>query len=246
MALTITYKKKRYPKENSITLLTNLIKKNINLLKIISSLYILKDDYKKYSQDSYKLRVQKAIKRGVISGYINRDVGNKFYELWIEISNEGIGEVLEQLISNIGPYKIGNFSRFNSSMQVKIDEIERKNDYDVVFFEDEYIGDSKEGNKILIDGFIEFHECKKNVCTFIPCDFSKDISSNRNYKQVYNKLEFMYDTYTKHTNGEFYIPTFFPMVDSQREFLNKYDNGKYSFINILDIDQIRKVFVDEK
>ena len=27
------------------------------------------------------------------------------------------------------------------------------------------------------------------------------------------------------TNAD--IPTFFPMVDSQREFLNKYDNGKY-------------------
>ncbi|MCM0744963.1 hypothetical protein NB459_06430 [Clostridioides difficile] len=57
-------------------------------------------------------------------------------------------------------------------------------------------------------------------------------------KGVSNKLKFIKATYELKKDNKFYIPTFFPMVKSQREFLQDYLDGEYNFIEILDIYQL--------
>lgn len=55
------------------------------------------------------------------------------------------------------------------------------------------------------------------------------------HKKNREKLDFIKKTFDLHNEGKFFIPTFYPEVDSQREFLNIFENGIFNFIKILDI-----------
>lgn len=239
MKLSISYNQIEYQQNHIVFKLSELILNNPNLLKVLANIYILIEELKKKKnvdkvKETEKI-IKRSIKKSIYSGMIDEDLAKIFIKYWKEISSENLGRVLEQIVANMGPYNIEQFNDFHRSMEVKIPKTEMNNDFDVVFFEKEPIHNYKKGSKIEISGYSEFHECKKNVCTYIPNDPNVDLD-----KKVYNKLKFMKATYDLKKNGKFYIPTLFPIVNSQREFLQKYSNGEYKFIEVLDIYQIEQ------
>ncbi|HBF5910326.1 TPA: hypothetical protein KRM68_001089 [Clostridioides difficile] len=237
MKITISYNQIIYQEEHIVFELSNLILDNPKLLTVLANIYILIGELKqKKNLDKEKQTkniVRRVTKKALFSGWISEEIGQDFIRCWNEISSENLGKVLEQIISRIGPYDVEKFEDFHKSMEVKVTQTGMKNDFDVVFFERESNHCYKKGEYIDISGYGEFHECKKNICTYIPKDPKSDLD-----KRVSNKLKFIKATYELKKDNKFYIPTFFPMVKSQREFLQDYLNGEYNFIEILDIYQL--------
>ncbi|ELC8342867.1 hypothetical protein QYB73_002924 [Clostridium perfringens] len=236
MEITISYNETIYPDNHVVSKLSNIILNNIKVLKLISNIYILEGDQKeKFSEEpeEYKLFLKGIIKNGIMSGLINEEDAGEFLELWISISSEKLGNVLEQLIAKLGPYNCMSIEKFDKSMDAKVIETKVANDFDVIFFDEKFSAGHKKGNDIKIKDYNEFHECKKNVCTFIPTNPNAKLK-----KSVKNKLEFIKSTYDLKKSGKYYIPTFFPLVDSQREFLNEYKSGEFSFIEILSVNDL--------
>ncbi len=227
MEITINYNFKKYNESDIRTRLLNIILKNLKVLKVISNIYIHESG--KGKLDSTIL--ERIIKQSVRAGYININEANEFKNLWIKIDDEKIGDVLEQLIANLGPYE--SLNDFDKSMEVKVFETKMDNNFDVVFFDKSFSCNCKTGNNIKIQGDNEFHECKKNVCTYIPININSSLKD-----KVKRKLEFIKCTYDLQEKGRFYIPTFFPEVEQQREFLKEYKAGIYKFIDILSIEDI--------
>ena len=236
MTITISYKNITYPKNHIVYKLFNIILNNIKILKVISNIYMLEGKQKeKFLKDSneYKAFLKKVIKSGVMTGNIKKEEASEFLELWCSISDEDLGIVLEQVICNLGPYNKNDIIEFDKSMQVKVLETNEKNDFDIVFFDKTFSEGYDYGCNIKISGYNEFHECKKNVCTFIPFNCNQRMG-----KSVKKKLDFIKSTYNLKKSGKYYIPTFYPIVYSQREFLNDYNLGEFSFIEILSIDDL--------
>lgn len=236
MEITISYKVNDYPNDHNIAKLSNIIFNNIRILKIISNIYILEGNEKKEllkKPQEYKVFLERVIKSSVMTGFIKKEEAKEFLELWSSVSNEDLGIVLEQLISKLGPYNIENMTEFDKSMEVKVLETHEDNDFDVVFFDKKFSDGCKYGCNIKIKDYNEFHECKKNVCTFIPIRYDRELK-----KKIKKKLEFIRHTYDLKMSGKFYIPTFYPIVNCQREFLENYNSGQFSFIEILSVDDL--------
>ncbi|HBJ1648970.1 hypothetical protein [Clostridium sp. ZBS20] len=234
MPITISYKIKKYNKDHIVYKMKELILKNYRLLEVIANIYILLDDFNNDNRivnDENEKIICSIIRKSVMSGYITREVAQEFSLLWAQIKSEELGLVLEQIIANIGPCEVFK-ENYDLSMDVKVDETKIEKDFDVVFFSDIYSKNKNhsKNKKIKISGKSEFHECKKNVCTFIPCDPGKELK-----EKPKKKLDFIKKTYELHNEGKYFIPTLFPQVESQQRFLNKYEDGIYNFIKILDI-----------
>ena len=227
MQITINYNLKKYNQSDIRSKLLNIILKNLEVLKVISNLYIYESGQGKLDSEI----LDRFIKQGIRAGYIDINEANEFKNLWIKIDDEKIGDVLEQLIANLGPYE--NLNDFDKSMEVKVLETKMDNNFDVVFFDKSFSCGCKKGNDIKIQGDNEFHECKKNVCTYIPINSNSSLND-----KVKRKLVFIKCTYDLQENGRFFIPTFFPEVGQQREFLKEYKDGIYKFIDILSIEDI--------
>ncbi|MDK2999578.1 hypothetical protein [Clostridium perfringens] len=235
MEITISYKNVTYPNNHIIAKLSNLIYNNIKILKLISNIYILGENQKEKfleEPDKYRAFLEQVIKSGIVSGHIRKEEANEFLELWFSISDENLGHVLEQLIAKLGPYN-RNMCEYDKSMETKVFETNQENDFDVVFFDKKFSEGYNYGTNIKIKDYNEFHECKKNVCTFIPFKIDMRVKSN-----VKRKLDFIKNTYDLKKSGKYYIPTFYPIVYSQRDFLRDYSDGKFSFIEILSVDDL--------
>lgn len=244
MGITINYKSIEYGKEHIITKLTNIILDNIKILKVISNLYLIEGNLKKEKIKDLSMKRtlwKSSIKNSIIAGLITKDEADEFLMLWNNISSENLGRVLEQLISNLGPYNYDEFIDFGKSMDVIVDETKINNSFDVVFFNKNICKIDEVEQKVEIKGYSEFHECKKNVCTYIPSDYNRELKND-----VKRKLDFIKSTYTLLKDGDFYIPTLYPIVNSQREFLKVYNNGEYSFIEILDIGQLYSKYLKSR
>lgn len=235
MAIEITYKVITYPSSSKIYRLTNLIKNNNRLLIVIGSAFLLLDKVgdKRVTDVSYNEKLAKSVKRGVLAGLISAEVGEQFLEMWLGMRNEELGRVLEQIIANNGPWNTKELREHDKSMEVKIKQTGKENDFDVVFFNKRFSENSNYGQAITIDGYSEFYECKKNICTFVPANPNKKIEA-----KVRKKLEFIRESYLIHNCGAYYIPTFFANVKSQRRFLTEYENGRFEFIKILNIEDL--------
>lgn len=240
MGITINYKNINYGKCHIITKLTNIILGNIDILKVISNLYIIEGNLKKKKNNDIVLKKklwETSMKNSVIAGLITKDEADEFFILWNTISSENLGRVLEQIIAHLGPYNYEELVDFDKSMDVTVDETNIENSFDVVFFNKNFCEVIEKNKKIKITGYSEFHECKKNVCTYIPSDYNRELKD-----EVKRKLDFIKNTYSLMGSGDFYIPTLYPVVNSQREFLESYNDGEYSFIEILDIGQLHSKY----
>lgn len=238
MGITISYKNITYDKNNIVYKLFNIILNNTKILKVISNIYILEGSQKEKLSENlmeYKTFLEKVIKSGIMTGNIKKEEATEFLELWCSINNEKLGLVLEQLISGLGPYNGEELIECDKSMSVEIDEVNEKNNFDVVFFNKCFSEGHSYGEELEIQGYSEFHECKKNVCTFIPIDCNAKLK-----EKVGRKLIFIKKTHDLQKEGKYYIPTFYPIVNSQKKFLDEYDSGKFSFIEILSVDDLFK------
>lgn len=238
MAITISYKVKHYPNSHIVYKMKELILENKYLLEVVANIYTALDDVEVEEKlaDSSNIRIIcKIVRKHIRTGRITQEVGSKFLELWESITNEQLGLVLEQIVSRIGPFNMRR-EDVDLSMDVKIYETNKQKDFDVVFFNSMYSVNKNYGSRISIEGNSEFHECKKNICTYIPYDPRNELRV-----KTKEKLDFIEETHSLHNEAKFYMPTLHAIVNQQREFLEKYQNGKYNFINIIDIKELMQL-----
>lgn len=236
--IEINYKHIIYPDEHNVSKILNLITTNLNFLDLISHIYFFQKDLnKKKVIDEEKFKLLKGIvTKFVMLQKISTNGGNEFINLWIKLTNKNISDLLEQLIFTIGPFNnYCSYKDLGKSMEVKIKYTGLQSNFDVVFFEKvvgcEYI----QNRNVFASGIIEYHECKTDICTFIPSDTKY---FNEKYR---NKMELFFETYKLRNSDKFYIPTFHKNPLSQRKYLDEYEEGKYKFIEIIDIDKIKQV-----
>lgn len=233
MAIQISYKDKTYQKGHEIKVLSDLIIDNINLLNLLGELYMAYDKSK--DKNKFNELLEKYMNIYVLTGDVSEEVASAFKERWINMSNENIGIVLEQLIANKGPYK-PIFDNVDYSTDVVVHNTGRKNNFDIVFFENNHNLKARSGQTIDIEGYIEFHECKKNICNEIPVDPGKRLKNS-----MRKKIELISLTNDLVEEGNFYFPTLHINVESQQSYLN--DLG-YGYIEILNIDKLITRYCD--
>lgn len=220
--------KSKKRKNERATQLTNLIKENKYLLKCISKVFIKKalNEGHKFNMDK---ETDKSLKNLFIQGKINKSETQDFKNIWLKMNDDDIGEFLENIVVLHGPYVCG-FEKYDFSVESKVYESLKNNNFDIIFYDSEYSGKYKKEPKIKISGEIEFHECKKNVCNVIPYDINTKLKES-----MERKLEFMFQVNNMVKKSKILIPTFAYNVLGSQKFL---DNKKYNFIHILGIKQL--------
>lgn len=224
------------PPESIDNKLLNLIIENTDLLRVISDMDVA-ITIKKIKKEHFDLEqiIDSSLEDQVLFEVIEKNIADEFKKLWLETSNEKIGIILEKLISYFGPFKL-KCKVLGCSRESKVYDTGKDNDFDVIFYDKKSADYTNDGKYIQIESHeIEFHECKKNVCTYIPC--KKELLE----KGCKKKLEFIMDVHKMVDKSMFYIPTFKYDTSGPQKFLN--DNG-YDFIEILNIRKIINRYLD--
>lgn len=137
MSITITYNIKTYQTSSVIYRMKELILNNNKLLKVISNIYIMLDfgdENEKIINATNISIISKVIRKGVMAGWIDKEVSEEFLKILENITSKQLGFVLEQIVADIGPYE--EMETSNYSMDVKIDGVEEVNknkNFDVFF-----------------------------------------------------------------------------------------------------------------
>lgn len=230
MAIKINYSDKYYQKGHEIRELSDLIINNMELLHLLSQACMI---YEKAKKDNKNIKVEdmleKSINICVFTGDVSTDIALDFKKKWMNMSAQKIGIVLEQIIAVKGPYK-NILNNVDHSRDVKVYKTNLDNNFDVVFFEKKHNLNNRCEQTINIDGYIEFHECKKNICNHIPNDINKELK-----KDMKNKIELIKRTKELVVSGGFYIPTFYVNVKAQEKYLDVIGCG---YVEILNIDKL--------
>lgn len=234
MKLTVNNNKIESITNNEISKLTCIIYENINILRMISVIELMSEkDEVSLKQSLEKGMVESILKQSLQSGWIESiEEGLEAVNLYLNLSKENRGLLLENIIFTMGPLD-KNLGLNSKLREVNVKETGLQNDFDVVFFSNSIPHESKGIYKLKIYGDIEFHECKKNIVNFIPYDSKCHLK-----RGVKNKLKYIKKVYDLKSDGKFYIPTFSGEVDAQIEFLEEYEKGTYSFIEILELDEV--------
>ncbi len=227
--------------DDQINKLINSLDKNFSIAQLICY-FVLKINIEKSRSKSITIEVKKEIldylfEQYELTGEIELEEYNEIKDCLINFLPEISGKFLEILVAKIGPFTELSECNYDKCFESKVyhESINSNHNFDVIFFDKistQYI-ESK--NRIQIDTLTEFHECKNNICNWLPCNM-REFFCLPKYNDAKNKLLFIKKVHkiTKH-DGRFYMPTFAYNVRARQECL---DRNKYSFIKIINIEDL--------
>lgn len=236
--IEINYKHITYDNNHNVKKLVDMVTSNLNFLDLISELYFFR---KNLDKDNVPLHDKIKLLKGILNRFvllkkITKSEGDYFVNLCTKLKTKDISDLLEQIVFIIGPFEdINQYNNLGKSMSVKINFTELDTDFDVVFFDKLDDCDYKLGNNVFAGGIIEYHECKSDICTFIPENPARE---NKRYK---TKMDLFIKTYESRPNDRFFIPTFHRKPNAQRKYLQEHNNGKYNFIKIVDVNELKSL-----
>lgn len=137
------------------------------LLVAISKINININILRESEDDDTGIITKSVLEDLMLSGDVTEGAANKFMELWLKTSEEKKGDLLEELISQLGPYKF-KYGNLGYSRGSRIYNVGEDKKFDVIFYNKETAILYREKRIVFINGEIEFHECKKNVCNYVP------------------------------------------------------------------------------
>lgn len=210
--------------------LLELIIEYSHLLTVISNVDV-DISMKKKHKEAYNLSdiLDYYLEDLIMFEIITKEIGAEFKQLWIDTSSEDLGILLEEIITYFGPFQC-SYDQLGYSRESKVYNTNKENNFDIVFYNKDLSSIVENGKYIEIEeSIIEFHECKKNVCNFIPC--KKELLKDDHKR----KLDFIKDVHDILNKSLFYIPTFKYYTRGSEEFLK---NNGYDFIEILGIKKI--------
>ncbi len=234
MLLEIDYKHKN--EKSDIVTLAKLINNIPSLGDYVGELYLIGESLKEDKNTSKEERkdqvndiLDEEFKLHPILKKLDQSKIDLFKRIWINLYNkDNLSELLEELIRIYGPISL-KINTVGYSRESRVYCTKRKNNFDVIFFENEKYSRKDLGKIIQIESIAEFHECKTNVCNFFPADKNQEMKKN-----VKNKFDFMKDVRNfleeKKYKYKIYIPTFYENVEGSQEYLNY--NG-YEYITII-------------
>lgn len=231
--------KKLKSRYSNVDRIVNMIKNNGDLCKFICR-YFTQLDLLKVTNQADKVSLLNDI-------FFDYEINDMIQQSEFDMIKDDLvmfdyhmrGYLLERLFYQFGSSKL-EYKNVGVSCESRIyhSSIKTNHNLDIIFYDSDLASkQSAEEDKILISKDSEYHECKNNICNWLPCK-KKDLYRGRKYKEVKRKLKFIdkVDKITKQ-EGKFYIPTFAANVTAKQEFLN--DLGA-TYITILNIDDVIK------
>ena len=224
-------------KRENVNNLISLITLNNYILELI---YLMRLEFETCVSEIEKKEVMEVqLDIAVMSGYIKESERPRIREIVNRFDAKDYGELLEVIIEQKGPFdKDRNKNEIGRECKFFHPDIQGRHNMDVVFYSSDckYI---KGNNTVCLEGNVELHECKNNISNWLPKS-KEDLNKAKN-KKVKDKLEFINSIYAiLSEKGRYYLPTFSIEVEAKQKCL---DDWGYSFLRILNIMDLQKLFV---
>lgn len=223
--------------DNQVDSVINLVENNPFIAKYICNLCLNEQMASNVmSQSEIEKLAQDTFYDYELAGLITQEEYDVFYNEWKMFDTHQKGNLLENLIRLMGAYVLnGDDVQYVLDSKIYHSKITSNHNFDVIFYHHNNAVYDNDNKKIQYSAIAEYHECKNDICKWLPCDMREFFSLPR-YKEAKKKLLFIKKVHKiVNDKGYFYIPTLAFNVSGRQSCLDR--NG-FDFIKILGISDI--------
>lgn len=224
-----------------------LVGKNPNIAKLICNICLVlgmeEDKGEKLSPSRIDIIIDRIYSQYEMIDEIDQSEFDEVISIWNNFDTHKRGNFLERLILFNGAYQLsGDNIRFVYESKIYHEKITTNHNFDAIFYNEEQSNLFNDVNRIEIINTAEYHECKNDICKWLPCNM-RDFFSLSRYADAKRKLLFINKVHKiVKKNGYFYMPTLAFNVTGRQNCL---DRNHFGFIKILNIQDIMDRYYNE-